>query len=106
MLTYHWGVFSLIGVTMLLVQLAALGACLFALVHAIRQRRDAFTAVDKLTKPIWVGILVIATLVLGLPLLGLFSLGMFGIIAGVVATGVYLADVRPKVDEIQRGPRW
>ncbi len=97
---------SLFGLTMLLVQLAALGACLFALVHAVRQRRDAFTAVDKLTKPIWVTILVVAALVLGLPMLGVFSLGMIGLIAGLVATGVYLADVRPKVDEIQRGPRW
>ncbi|WP_216897038.1 DUF2516 family protein [Nocardia alni] len=91
---------------MLLVELAALGACLFALVHAIRQRRDAFTAVDKLTKPIWVTILAVATLILILPFVAGFSLGMIGLIASVVATGVYLADVRPKVDEIQRGPRW
>ncbi len=91
---------------MLLVELAALGACLFALVHAIRQRRDAFTAVDKLTKPIWVTILAVAALVLILPFVAGFSLGMIGLIASVVATGVYLADVRPKVDEIQRGPRW
>jgi hypothetical protein len=91
---------------MTLVELAALGASLFALVHAIRQRRDAFTAVDKLTKPIWVTILSVAAVVQVLPLLGGFSLGMIGLIAGVVATGVYLADVRPKVDEIQRGPRW
>ena len=98
--------YSLIGMTMLVIQIAALGACLFALVHAVRQRRDAFTAVDKLTKPIWVTILAVATAVVGLPLLGWFSLGMFGLIAGVVATGVYLADVRPKVDEVQRGPRW
>lgn len=91
---------------MLVIQLAALAACLFALVHAVRQRRDAFTAVDKLTKPIWVTILVVAALLLGLPMLGMFSLGMIGLIGGLVATGVYLADVRPKVDEIQRGPRW
>ncbi|MGF6887974.1 thiol:disulfide interchange protein [Nocardia sp. GAS34] len=97
---------SLSGLLWLLIQLAALAACLFALVHAVRQRRDAFTAVDKLTKPIWVTILVVAALLLGLPMLRLFSLGMIGLIAGVVATGVYLADVRPKVDEIQRGPRW
>lgn len=90
---------------MLLVQLAALAVCLFALVHAVRQRRDAFTAVDKLTKPIWITILVVAAFLLGSPFLGV-GLGMIGLIAGLVATGVYLADVRPKVDEIQRGPRW
>ncbi len=82
--------------------LAALGATIFALVHAVRQRPDAFTAVDKLTKPIWVGILVAA---LAFLLLARTPVGLLGIIA-VVATGVYLADVRPKVDEVQRGPRW
>ncbi|WP_280447866.1 DUF2516 family protein, partial [Nocardia cyriacigeorgica] len=33
------------------------------------------------------------------------GLGLFAFIA-IIATGIYLADVRPKVDEIQRGPRW
>ncbi|WP_067817814.1 DUF2516 family protein [Nocardia inohanensis] len=83
-------------------QLAALAMTVFALVHAIRQRPDAFTAVDKLTKPMWVGILCAA--LIGL-LLARTPVGILGI-AAIVATGVYLADVRPKVDEIQRGPRW
>ena len=87
---------------MLVLWLAALGATLFALVHAIRQRKDAFTAVDKLTKPIWLAILGAA---LAFLLLARTPVGLLGIIA-VVATGVYLADVRPKVDEVQRGPRW
>ncbi|MBB5914364.1 protein-S-isoprenylcysteine O-methyltransferase Ste14 [Nocardia transvalensis] len=87
---------------LLVLWLAALGATIFALVHAVRQRPDAFTAVDKLTKPIWVGILVAA---LAFLLLARTPVGLLGIIA-VVATGVYLADVRPKVDEVQRGPRW
>ncbi|WP_235949251.1 DUF2516 family protein [Nocardia terrae] len=84
-------------------KLCALGMTAFALVHAIRQRPDAFTAVDKLTKPVWVGILVVSMLVLLIP--GTSVVGLLGI-AAVVASGVYLADVRPKVDEIQRGPRW
>lgn len=85
-----------------LLQLAALGMTVFALIHAIRQRSDAFTAVDKLTKPAWIGILCAA--LIGL-LLARTPVGLLGI-AAVVATGVYLADVRPKVDEVQRGPRW
>ncbi|WP_067700940.1 DUF2516 family protein [Nocardia jejuensis] len=83
-------------------QLCALGMTVFALVHAIRQRPDAFTAVDKLTKPVWIMILSAALVAL---LLTQTPVGLLGIIA-VVAVGVYLADVRPKVDEIQRGPRW
>lgn len=82
-------------------RLLALGAAVFALIHAVRQRKDAFTAVDKLSKPIWLGILAVATLVL----LILPVVGLFGIVA-VVAVCVYLVDVRPRVDEIQRGPRW
>ncbi|MEU7215437.1 DUF2516 family protein [Nocardia iowensis] len=82
--------------------LAALGATIFALIHAVRQRPDAFTAVDKLTKPIWLGILGAAMLLL---LLSLGGLGLLSFIA-IIATGIYLADVRPKVDEVQRGPRW
>ncbi|MEU0544270.1 DUF2516 family protein [Nocardia sp. NPDC005978] len=80
----------------------AFGMTVFALVHAIRQRPDAFTAVDKLTKPVWLAILAAS---LGGLLLGGTVVGLLGI-AAIVATGVYLADVRPKVDEIQRGPRW
>lgn len=83
-------------------QLCALGMTVFALVHAIRQRPDAFTAVDKLTKPVWIAILLAS---LGALLLAQTPVGILGI-AAIVATGVYLADVRPKVDEIQRGPRW
>ncbi|ATL72401.1 DUF2516 family protein [Nocardia terpenica] len=96
------GVYSVTGAILLVLRLAALGATIFALVHAIRQRPDAFTAVDKLSKPIWVTILGVALaflLLVGTPV------GLLGI-ASVVATGVYLADVRPKVDEVQRGPRW
>ncbi|MCP9622503.1 MULTISPECIES: DUF2516 family protein [Nocardia] len=86
----------------LLLWLGALGMTLFALIHAVRQRPDAFTAVDKLSKPAWVGILCGALLFV---LLAQGGVGLLMIIA-VVASGVYLADVRPKVDEVQRGPRW
>lgn len=78
-----------------------LGAGVFTFVHAVRQRSDAFTAVDKLTKNKWLGIIGAATLAMAwqgpISFIGIF---------GVVAVCVYLADVRPKVDEIQRGPRW
>ncbi|WP_028477148.1 DUF2516 family protein [Nocardia sp. CNY236] len=87
------------GNILLVLQLAALGATVFALIHAIRQRPDAFTAVDKLTKPIWLTILSVAAVVL------LLVQGLLAFVA-IIATGVYLADVRPKVDEVQRGPRW
>ncbi|GGF09162.1 DUF2516 family protein [Williamsia phyllosphaerae] len=71
-------------------------AALVALIHAAIQRPDAFPAVDRQSKVIWVSILVVATLFLWL--FGL--LGIFGII-GIVAVLVYLVDVRPRVDSIQ-----
>ncbi|AXK87538.1 DUF2516 family protein [Nocardia farcinica] len=93
---------GLTGLILLVLWLAALGATIFALIHAIRQRPDAFTAVDKQTKPIWLAILGVAVLLL------LLSAGGLGLLAfvSIIATGIYLADVRPKVDEVQRGPRW
>jgi len=92
---------GLASLVMTALRLLALGAAAFALIQAVRQRKDAFTAVDKLSKPIWLGILAVATVVLLL----LPVVGLFGIVA-VVAVCVYLVDVRPRVDEIQRGPKW
>ncbi len=48
----------------------------------------------------WLGILAAALLVLLL----FGAVGMLGIIA-VVAVCVYLVDVRPRVEEVQK-PRW
>nr|WP_240945697.1 DUF2516 family protein [Rhodococcus sp. HNM0569] len=86
---------------MLVIRVVALVGAAYALFHAARQRKDAFTAVDKLTKPIWVGILVAALLFL---LLLPNTVGLLGIIA-IVAVCVYLVDVKPRVDDVQR-PRW
>ena len=93
--------YTVTGTILLVLQLVAIAAAVFALFHALRQRKDAFTAVDKLSKPIWLGILGVALLFV----LMSGAVGFLGIIA-VVAIGVYLVDVRPRVDEVQRGPRW
>jgi hypothetical protein len=74
----------------------------YAFVHAMLQRADAFTAVDKLTKPAWLGITGVAALVLILfrgPMTFLW-------LPGIIAALVYIVDVRPRVTEAQRGPRW
>ncbi|WP_268960688.1 DUF2516 family protein [Rhodococcus xishaensis] len=88
------------GLIMFALQMVALAAAVFAVFHAARQRKDAFTAVDKLTKPIWLGVLVASLVVIFL-----FGLNLLGLIA-IIAVCVYLVDVRPRVDDIQRGPRW
>ncbi|MCP2259452.1 Protein of unknown function (DUF2516) [Streptoalloteichus tenebrarius] len=83
---------------------AVLPVGIYAFVHALMQRADAFTAADKLSKPAWLGITAAGTAALLL-----FNLGGAGVmfwIAGLVAVLVYIVDVRPRVIEAQRGPRW
>jgi hypothetical protein len=92
----------------------------YALLHALRQRPDAFTAVGRLTKNAWLGITGASALfLLFIPLLGLLAdptfVGLLGSfrgplgglslfwLAGLVATLVYLVDVRPAVVGVQRG---
>ncbi|GAB2878634.1 DUF2516 family protein [Streptomyces mayteni] len=66
----------------------------FALVHAALQREDAYRAAGKQTKPFWLiilGITVAAQLLLPMMLL---------VLAGAVATIVYLVDVRPALQAV------
>lgn len=71
--------------------LAALGLELFALVDALTRPARAFEATGKMTKQAWL-------LILGLALVSILlfrsPMGLLGLL-GVVAAGVYLADVRP-----------
>ncbi|MFV0534654.1 MAG: DUF2516 family protein [Cumulibacter sp.] len=80
----------------------SLALCLWAFIDAAIRPAAAFSASDKLSKVAWMGILALAGLVLYF--MGFMSfLGIFA----AVATGVYLADVRPAVRELQQGGnRW
>ena len=61
---------------------------------------DLFTAAERLTKPAWLGITVGGTV--ALVLFGPGSVGFMFWIAGLVAVLVYIVDVRPKLNEVQR----
>jgi len=74
---------------------------LVAFGHALLQRADAFTAADRKTKPIWLGITGASTVAMGL--FGYGGAGTIFWLAGIVAVLVYLVDVRPKLIEVQRG---
>lgn len=82
------------GLVLSVLSWAVLAATAYAFVHAAMQRPDAYTATDKLTKPVWLIILG------GAGLLSLV-LGVTGTVIAAVAAGVYLADVRPKLLEVQ-----
>jgi hypothetical protein len=83
---------------------AVLPVGVFAFVHALLQRPDAYTAADRLTKPVWLAITGIAAV--ALLLFDFDSVAWMFWMAGLVASLVYIVDVRPKLIEIQRGQRW
>ena len=87
-----------------LIWIAGIPVGLYAFVHALLQRPDAFTAADKLSKPAWLGITAGSLFVLILCRFG--EEGTILWLAGLIAALVYIVDVRPRVKEVQRGPRW
>ncbi|HEY0447540.1 DUF2516 family protein [Actinophytocola sp.] len=83
---------------------AAVPVGVFAFIHALMQRPDAYAAIDRLTKPAWLGITGGATA--ALLLFSFAGIGWIFWMAGLVAALVYIVDIRPKLIEVQRGQRW
>jgi len=83
--------------------LAALVVEVWAFIDAMRRPTAAFPAAGKQTKPLWLIILGVASLI-GLASVAYFAnpLSIFPIVA-FVAAAIYLADVRPKVREFKSG---
>ena len=82
----------------------ALCAEVWAFVDAIRRPAPAFVAASKQTKPIWLVILGVATVI------GLWSSTLGGPnlisllpILAFVAAAIYLTDVRPRVRDFKGG---
>lgn len=82
--------------------IAGIPVGIYAFVHALLQRAEAFTAAGKLTKPAWLGITGVSALVLLL----FRGPSTFLWLPGIIAALVYIVDVRPRVIEVQRGQRW
>lgn len=93
---------SLSDLVLLVIGLAQLAGLLFALVHAVRVRGDAFAAAGKQSKVFWASLLAVS-LVLRLTISS--PLDLFGVIASIAAI-VYIVDVRPSINDVLRGPRW
>jgi hypothetical protein len=88
---------SLVGYVLLVIMVGALVFGAYCFIHAAMQRPDAFTAAEKLSKPIWLAILGGTTL-LALP----YLLGApVGSAIVICAAGVYMVDVRPKILDVQ-----
>ncbi len=93
-------VFGASNLLLLGLGLLALAIKVWALVDAVTRPGPAYAAASKLSKPIWVGILVAAVLLGGMSVMGLFGL------LGTVAAIVYLVDVRPALRELGNGGPW
>ncbi|PWI09499.1 DUF2516 domain-containing protein [Streptomyces sp. NWU339] len=72
----------------------------FALIDAAIRREDAYRAADKKTKPFWLIILGLA-FVVNL----IFNILSFLPIIGLIATIVYMVDVRPALRGLSGGGR-
>ncbi|MCU1689489.1 MAG: uncharacterized protein JWN61_739 [Pseudonocardiales bacterium] len=77
---------------------------IWALADCVTRSSAAFTAAGKLSKPAWLGITAFSVLVSGW--LRLTSSGLILVLIGIVASLVYLADVRPAVRQISGPSRW
>jgi Protein of unknown function (DUF2516) len=86
-----------------LIAWAAVPVGIFAFMHALMQRPDAYAAIDRLTKPAWLGITGGGAAAL---LLNVLLISWMFLVAGLVAVLVYIVDMRPKLIEVQRGQRW
>ena len=94
--------FGLDNALLSLLSLAILVLQAWALIDCVIRPTKAFEAAGKLSKPAWLAITAGALVVVLL----FRPLSIFGL-AGIVASIVYMVDVRPAVREIQGGgPRW
>lgn len=88
------------GVVLLILGIGALGLTGFAAVDAARFRANLYPAVGRQTKVFWVAILAVAFMVAIVSFN--YALGFLNVL-GVVAAGIYLADVRPKLQQVSGG---
>ena len=76
----------------------------WAFVDCAIRKHAAFPAAGKLTKPVW--LLINAASVAIAFLLGPGNVNSIFTLAFLVATLVYMTDVRPAVREVSGGSRW
>jgi hypothetical protein len=74
----------------------------FAFVDVLRRPGNLFPHAGKLSKGAWLGILGAAFLIAIISFASTQTLGFLNVI-GVIAAGVYLADMRPKLKSLGGG---
>lgn len=74
----------------------------YAAFDALRRKGSLFPHVGRLSKPVWLGILGAAFLIAIVSFGYTSTLGILNVL-GVIAAGIYLAEVRPKLRQIDDG---
>jgi hypothetical protein len=87
---------GLTGWILWIINLATLAAAVWAFASCLRTRPDAFPAIGRSSKGLWLVLTGAAVLV---SLAGFSPLGILGI-ASIVISGIYLLDIRPRILEI------
>jgi hypothetical protein len=90
------------AVVLLLLGLGSLLLTGFAVVDALRRKGSLFPHAGRLSKSVWLGILGAAFLIALVSFASPSTLGLLNVL-GVIAAGVYLADVRPKLQQLGGG---
>ncbi len=85
-----------------LILLAAFAVELWAFIDATRRPAGAFTSAGKQTKPIWLLILGVASVV-GLAFALYGGITSILAVAAFAAAAIYHVDVRPKVKDYRKG---
>lgn len=103
----HLSALSIVGYFFLAIAIFAAGMEIWALIDSLTRPAQAFVAAGKQTKPLWLVINGVATVVgVGYALyVGSMAALSFLPIAAFVAAAVYLTDVRPKVKEFRSSGR-
>ena len=83
---------------LLVLNLGAIALAVWAVADAAFRPAAYFPAAGKLTKPAWVGITAVALLLIFLT----GFMGLFGLVS-LVASIVYLVDVRPALQQLKPG---
>jgi len=81
---------------------STLALAVWAFVDALIRPAEAYVAAGKLTKPAWIAITAVAGVLLYVMGGPLSFLGL----PAVVASAVYLVDVRPALRGLRRGNSW
>ena len=99
----HPGSVSILGWFFEALAIAAFVFEAYAFIDAIRRPAEAFVAAGKQTKPLWLVITGVATVIgFGTAVTGSFPIGILAVVA-FVAAAIYLTDVRPKVKDFRSG---